>query len=215
VNVPTLSELYRRLERVVDKLPHGLREPLLNHLESIRELFEEGQLQAARESGDPVLRLEAARKLVKSSTALCSAIGAQPLPLADFPFLTTVQMLMIGGVIYISGQRVTAAAIAKFLAALGVNVGAALVLREGARALLKFVPIWGDIVSGAVAGAGTYAIGRAATAVFIEGVPIEEARKIARAGGSHVRDWFERKKEARRNKRTARKAKKHSPGPSA
>lgn len=198
MNVPPLAELYKRLESVVAKLPHGLREPLLNHLHSVKELFEEGQLQAARESGDRVVRLEMARKLVKSSSALSAAIGTQPLPLADFPFLTTAQMLMIGGIIYISGEKVSIGAIAKFLTALGLNVGAALVLREGTRALLKFVPLWGDVVSGAVAGAGTYGLGRAAIAVYIEGVPMDEARKLVRTGGTQVRDWFSRKRAARR-----------------
>jgi uncharacterized protein (DUF697 family) len=54
------------------------------------------------------------------------------------------------------------------------------VLREGARAAAKFVPVWGNAISGAVAGAGTYAMGRAAAAFFIEGVSIGDARNIFR-----------------------------------
>jgi uncharacterized protein (DUF697 family) len=73
--------------------------------------------------------------------------------------------------------------VAEFIAALGANIGAGLVLREGARAAAKFVPIWGSAVSSAVAGAGTYAIGRAATAYFIEGVSIADARTVFRKGG--------------------------------
>ena len=65
----------------------------------------------------------------------------------------------------------------EFVTALGVNVGAGMILREGARALLKFFPGWGNIVCGAVAGAGTYAIGRAAVVYFLEGLTLKDARR--------------------------------------
>ena len=64
-----------------------------------------------------------------------------------------------------------------FLAALGVNIGLGFLLREGARAAVKLLPGWGNAISGGVAGAGTYAIGRAATAYFIHGVPLGETRR--------------------------------------
>ena len=46
-----------------------------------------------------------------------------------------------------------------------------------ARALLKFFPGWGNVVCGAVAGAGTYAIGRAAIVYFLEGFSLKDARR--------------------------------------
>jgi uncharacterized protein (DUF697 family) len=52
-----------------------------------------------------------------------------------------------------------------------------MLLREGARAILKFFPGWGNVVCGMVAGAGTYAIGRAASAFFIGGVSLKDARQ--------------------------------------
>ncbi len=55
-------------------------------------------------------------------------------------------------------------------------------LREGARTAARLVPIWGSAVSSAVAGAGTYAIGRSAIGYFIEGVSIKDARGIFRRG---------------------------------
>jgi len=62
-----------------------------------------------------------------------------------------------------------------------VNVGTAFTLREGARALAKFVfPGAGLVISGGVAAAGTYGIGRAATAFFIDKKSIEEAIRISR-----------------------------------
>ena len=52
-----------------------------------------------------------------------------------------------------------------------------MLLREGTRAVLKFFPGWGNVVCGMVAGAGTYAIGRAATVFFLEGVSLKDARR--------------------------------------
>jgi len=66
------------------------------------------------------------------------------------------------------------------MATLGANVGAALALREGSRALWRLLPVWGNVISGAIAGGGTYALGRAASAYFIEGVDIKDARKLFR-----------------------------------
>ena len=43
--------------------------------------------------------------------------------------------------------------------------------------MLKFFPGWGNVVCGMVAGAGTFAIGRAATVYFIEGATLREARR--------------------------------------
>ena len=40
-------------------------------------------------------QMEIAQLLVKSTTAICTAIGAQPIPLADLPILTTLQLVMV------------------------------------------------------------------------------------------------------------------------
>jgi len=112
---------------------------------------------------------EIAERLLKSFAALCGVIGVQPIPLADLPVLTGLQSLMVSLIIYVSGRRVSPKLVAEFAAAVGINVGAGFVFREGARAIVKFIPLWGNAVSGVVAGAGTYAIGRAAIAYFIEG----------------------------------------------
>ena len=52
-----------------------------------------------------------------------------------------------------------------------------MILREGARAVLKFFPGWGNVVCGMVAGAGTYALGRASIVYFLEGVSLKDARR--------------------------------------
>src|SRR5207248_8093354 len=117
-------------------------------------------------SGDRAAQREIANILIKSTAAICTAIGAQPIPLADLPILTTLQLVMVSGIMYLSGRERSLRAATEFIGAVGANVGAGMLLREGARAILKFFPGWGNVVCGMVAGAGTYAIGRAASAFF-------------------------------------------------
>ncbi len=137
----------------------------------------EARLEMARISGNRASQAEIAQLLVKSTTAICTAIGAQPIPLADLPILTTLQLVMVSGIMYVSGRERSLRAATEFIAALGVNVGAGMLFRQGARAILKFFPGWGNLVSGMVAGAGTYAIGRAAIAYFLEGASLSDARR--------------------------------------
>lgn len=147
----------------------------------VRHLPNEARIEIIRISKDKAAQREIAQILVKSTAAVCTAIGAQPIPLADMPILTTLQLVMVSGVMYVSGRERTLRAATEFVGALGANLGAGIIFREGARAILKFLPGFGNVVSGMVAGAGTYAVGRAAEAFFIEGVSIRDARRTYRA----------------------------------
>jgi uncharacterized protein (DUF697 family) len=153
-----------------------------------RELPNEARMEMIRISRDREAQREVAQLLVKSTTAVCTAIGAQPIPLADLPVLTSLQLMMVSGIMYVSGRERSLRASTEFAGALGVNVGAAMLLREGARAILKFFPGWGNVVCGLVAGSGTYGIGRAATAYFIEGVSLKDARRTYLASRKKRRD---------------------------
>ncbi len=157
----------------------GERSGEANQLMSIlaRELPNQAKIEMIRISRDREAQEHVAQVLVKSTTAICTAIGAQPIPLADLPILTTLQLVMVSGIMYVSGRERSLRAATEFVGALGANVGAGMLLREGARAVLKFFPGWGNVVCGMVAGAGTYAIGRAAIAYFLEGVSLKDARR--------------------------------------
>ena len=142
-----------------------------------REVPNQARMEMIRISRDREAQHEVAQLLVKSTSAICAAIGAQPIPLADLPILTSLQVMMISGIMYVSGRERSLRAATQFVGAIGANVGAAMLLREGTRAILKFFPGWGNVVCGLVAGSGTYAIGRAATVFFIDGVSLKEARR--------------------------------------
>ena len=141
------------------------------------ELPNQAKVEMIRISRDRHAQLHVAQMLIKSTTAICAAIGAQPIPLADMPILTSLQVLMVSGIMYISGRERSLRAATEFIGTLGANVGVGMLLREGTRAMLKFFPGWGNVVCGMVAGAGTYAIGRAATAYFLEGASLKEAKQ--------------------------------------
>ena len=141
-----------------------------------RILPDPARLNFARMTGAKKARIRIARSLLKSFTAVCGVIAVQPIPLADLPILVTLQTLMVALIIHTSGRKASFRLIVEFLTALGANIGAGLLFREGARTLLKIIPLWGHAISGVVAGAGTYAIGRAAIAYFIGEVPISQAK---------------------------------------
>ncbi len=152
------------------------------------------KLEFARLTGARRAQAHIAGSLLKSFTAVCGVVALQPIPLADMPVLTALQTLMVGLIIQTTGRKAGPRLIGEFVGALGVNIGAGFLFREGARAIVKVVPFWGNAVSGFVAGAGTYAIGRAAIAYFIEDIPITETKKLFKRllpdkkslpGGSH------------------------------
>ncbi|HEY0792314.1 MAG TPA: hypothetical protein VGD78_14720 [Chthoniobacterales bacterium] len=142
----------------------------------VRELPEDAQVDLARLFRVGSVQRATAQRLVRSISAVAAAVGAQPIPLADFPILTGLQLAMVSGVMYLGGRELSLRSAAEFCAALGSNIGLGMVFREGARAAVKILPGWGNVVSGGIAAGGTYAIGRAAIGFFIEGKTLAEAR---------------------------------------
>lgn len=132
-------------------------------------LPEDAQLELARFLSARGAQARLAGTVLKSFGAMAGVIGVQPIPLADFPVLLGLQMFMVSLIIYVSGREFSPRLAGEFAASLGLGFGAGLVFREAARAAVKILPVWGHMISGGVAGAGTYALGRAAIAYYIEG----------------------------------------------
>jgi len=135
-------------------------------------------LELARLAKIRSLQVTLARTIMGATATITGTIAIVPIPLADIIPITTAQVGMIIGIAYISGRELSQKSAMEFLSALGINVGAGMVLREAARALVKYVfPGGGLAVSAAVAAAGTLALGEAAIRYFIEGKSIEEAKE--------------------------------------
>lgn len=137
------------------------------------------QLQLARLSKLRAVQMKFARSLVGATATLCAGIAAVPIPVADIIPITAAQIAMLSGIGYLSGREVSKDSAKEFIVALGANIGVGLAWREAARALAKVVfPGAGSAVSAGVAFAGTWAIGEAAMAYFIDGKSIEESRAV-------------------------------------
>ncbi|WP_331732666.1 50S ribosome-binding GTPase (plasmid) [Streptomyces avidinii] len=126
---------------------------------------------------------QVARRIVFITAAVCGGIGLQPIPVADLPFITALQVFMIMVIAYISGREISVELARELGVGLGLNIGAGVAFREIARALLKLIPGPGNAVSGAMAAAGTKAIGSAAIVYFIDKQPLDAARRRFEAGG--------------------------------
>jgi predicted GTPase/uncharacterized protein (DUF697 family) len=151
-------------------------EELVDYL--VEVLPRSAQVQMARLAQLRVVQEKLARKMTAAAAAVAGGIGAVPVPIADILPITALQIGLVTGIGYLSGREMSKRTAREFLVALGANVGAAFALREGARALAKFVfPGAGSAISAGVAFAGTWALGEAAIAYFIEKRPIEEARE--------------------------------------
>jgi uncharacterized protein (DUF697 family) len=172
-------EMSRLIEKLAVKLPRNLRGPMIEHIKALKDLIE-GELETARKSPDKEVKIAVAKKIITTCTAACTTVGVEPIPLADFPILTALQVMMVGSIMRVGGREISRKAIAEFLGALGMNIGAGLVFREGARAAIKVLPGFGSAISGAIAGGATYTLGRAATAYFIEEKPLPEVTRLFR-----------------------------------
>ncbi|MDB4896958.1 MAG: hypothetical protein JWN15_3220, partial [Firmicutes bacterium] len=156
---------------------HWQIEELLTYL--AEQLPHDAQIAMARLGRIKTVQKRVANMVVQAATGLAGAVAITPLPVADLPLLTSIQIGMITGIGYISGRKMDKEASAEFLTAMGMNVGAAYVLREAARALVKFIfPVGGLVVSSAIAAGATYGMGQAATAYFIEGAPVGRAKEL-------------------------------------
>ena len=118
-------------------------------------------------------RKEQLRRVSASVTnrfsTIAGLIGAGPVPVADIAVLTPLQLLLVAFIAGLSCRPMSVDSVAEFTAASGVNVGAAIGLKEVARQAMKAFPGLGNAASGVVAGGATFGIGKSAEAYFFNG----------------------------------------------
>ena len=146
-----------------------------------RHLPDAGRAELARATRARVVQEELANTLTKATAAVCAAIAAAPIPVADIVPLTTMQTGLVAGIAWIGGRSLDKRGATEFLTSVGANVGVAFVLREAVRALVKLVaPGGGVVISAAIAFTGTMGIGAAARGYYIGGASLGDARRIFR-----------------------------------
>jgi uncharacterized protein (DUF697 family) len=137
-----------RLRQVLlEVLPAALRQTLLTLDEARREL------------GDLYSR-HVLPHIVGYST-LAATVGTVPVPGVDLVLLAGVQSRMVYHLAKLYNQPLTARRFLELAGTLGLGI----VLRQGTRMLLKFIPflgpVLGSVAGGALAGASTFALGKA------------------------------------------------------
>jgi uncharacterized protein (DUF697 family)/GTP-binding protein EngB required for normal cell division len=146
------------------------------------KLPDEARLELVRVAQVKSLQRKLARTLTGVIASACAAVAATPIPVGDIVPITSLQLALVAGIGYIGGRSMSRSTAAEFLAAAGVNVGAGMAMREAARAVVKLLPIAGNLVSAAVAFTGTMAIGEAASVYFIDNKSLDRLRLPAPSG---------------------------------
>lgn len=113
----------------------------------------------------PGFRRVAAQKLVRTATLVSLAAGLEPIPLIDIPILLGNQLRLVLRIAAVYGEPMTI----RHLRELGATIVGGLALRYVAEQAAKAVPIGGDMISGAIAAAGTWALGEVAIEYFENG----------------------------------------------
>jgi small GTP-binding protein len=113
----------------------------------------------------PEYRRRAANKLVRTASLVSLAAGLQPIPLVDIPILLSNQVRMILRIAAVYGEPVSA----QHLRELVATVAGGLAMRYLAEEVAKAAPFGGDLISGAIAAGGTYALGQVAIEYFERG----------------------------------------------
>jgi uncharacterized protein (DUF697 family) len=115
--------------------------------------------EARRELGDLYSR-QVLPHIVGYST-LAATAGAVPVPLVDLVLLASIQSRMVYHLARLYNQPLTARRFTEIASTFGLGI----FLRQGTRMLLKWVPfvgpVLGSVAGGALAGASTFALGKA------------------------------------------------------
>jgi uncharacterized protein (DUF697 family) len=129
---------------LLDVLPAGYRQTFLTVEEANRSLRD--------------LYARHATPYITFYSLLATTAGAIPVPWVDLLILPGIQTRMVHHVARLYGQPLKAQHFGELAGALGLGM----VVRQGIRELMKFIPYVGSVAGGALAGASTFALGKAA-----------------------------------------------------
>lgn len=125
-----------------------------------------------------------ANKFVKVFSTASAGVAVTPIPASDIAVLIPIQILEVTLIAYLNGTKLDSKAAREFIFSLGGVALFGLALRfaaqQGSKFLNLIIPGSGVAVSSALAYSGTYAVGKAAIAYYIDGKSKEEAQKVMR-----------------------------------
>ena len=124
----------------------------------------------------PAYRRNAAQRIIRNATLISLAAGLEPFPLVDIPILLGNQIRLVLRLAALYGEPVDSANTTRHLRELLAVMAGGLGLRYLAEQAAKAVPFGGDFISGAIAGAGTWAMGQAVLEYYESGKNISPQR---------------------------------------
>jgi uncharacterized protein (DUF697 family) len=128
---------------LLELLPAGYRQTLLTLDEATTELQD-------------IYARHALPRIIGYST-LAATAGAIPIPWVDLLILPGIQTQMIYHLARFYGQPLTATRFLELASTLGLGM----VVRQAIREVVKLIPVVGSVAGGAMAGASTFALGKA------------------------------------------------------
>jgi uncharacterized protein (DUF697 family) len=169
----SLIEHRRRFEGLVDEVvpvdltqpaegftdPHYGGDPLKHALlESLPNAYRQTLLTLDRTTGElqDIYARRALPHIVGYST-LAATAGAIPIPWADMVVLPGIQTRMIYHLAQLYGQPLTGQRFLELASTLGLGMA----VRQAVREVVKFIPFVGSMAGAALAGASTFALGKA------------------------------------------------------
>ena len=124
----------------------------------------------------PAYRRNAAQRIIRNATLISLAAGLEPFPLVDIPILLGNQIRLVLRLAALYGEPVDSANTTRHLRELITVMAGGLGLRYLAEQAAKAIPFGGDFISGAIAGAGTWAMGQVILEYYESGKKISPQR---------------------------------------
>jgi len=124
----------------------------------------------------PAYRRKAAQRIIRTATLISLAAGLEPFPLVDIPILLGNQIRLVLRLAALYGEPVDSANTTSHLRELIAVMAGGLGLRYLAEQVAKSLPFGGDFISGAIAGAGTWAMGQVVLEYYESGKKISAQR---------------------------------------
>ncbi|WP_172372219.1 GTPase [Sporosarcina jiandibaonis] len=122
-----------------------------------------------------------ANKFVKVFSTASAGVAITPIPASDIVVLIPIQIVQVTLIAYLSGRKINSKAAREFILSLGgvalFGFGLRFVAQQGVKLLNVFIPGSGSAISSTIAYSGTYAVGKAAIAYYIEGKTKAEVKK--------------------------------------
>ena len=132
-----------------------------------------------------------ALRFIRVFSALAATVALSPIIATDIAVLLSLQTVLLMIVAYLSGRDLEFKTARELLVSLG-GIGATgftlrMIAQQGSKFANLVLPGAGSAISASIASGGTYAIGKAAVAYYLKGVPEGELKQVVKS----ARDEFD------------------------